>query len=107
MNNVNLIGCFGKDPEIIEREKEGKKFSSFMGSVAVKDGQDTTYWINVHASGTTAVNIGKYFKKGDRIAINGKLTTYKNKAGNYSYSVLISSFDFIEKKNKSNNLTAE
>ena len=100
MNTVNLIGCFGKGPEVIEREKEGKKFSSFMGSVAVNDGKDTTYWINVHASGTTAENIGKYFKKGDRIGINGKLTTYKDKNGNYAYSVLISNFDFIEKKVK-------
>ena len=98
MNNVNLIGCFGKDPEAVEREKEGKKFTSFMGSIAVNEGKDTTYWIPIHASGTTAENICKYFKKGDRICINGKLTQYKDKEGNYKYSVLVTSFYFIEKK---------
>lgn len=98
MNNVNLIGRFGADPKVKEIEKDGKKFTSLNGSIAVQENKETVYWINVHASGTTADNISKYFKKGDRIGINGKLVTYKDKDDNYQYSVNITGFDFIEGK---------
>lgn len=98
MNNVNLLGRFGADPKVMELEKDGRKFTSLNGSIAVSENKDTTYWINIHASGTTADNIAKYFKKGDRILVNGKLVTYKDKNDNYQYSVNITTFDFIEKK---------
>ena len=98
MNNVTLMGRFGADPKTSTIEKDGRSFTSLNGSIAVSENKDTTYWINIHASGTTADNIAKYFKKGDRILLNGKLVTYKDKNDNYQYSVNISNFDFIEKK---------
>lgn len=97
MNSVNLMGRFGSDPKSKVLEKDGRKFTSMYGSIAVPHINDT-YWINIHATGTTADNIVKYFKKGDRIALTGELATYKDASGNYTYNVEVKSFDFVEKK---------
>lgn len=100
MNNVNLIGRFGNDPETLTRKGSNGDFESLMSSIAVNsnDKKDESYWIDIHAMGKTAENIGKYFKKGDRIGISGELTNYKDKNGITRYSVKVNNFDFIEKK---------
>ena len=100
MNNVNLIGRFGKDPETVTRKGSNGEFESLMSSIAVDSNEkkDVSYWIDIHAMGKTAENIAKFFKKGDRIAIAGELTNYKNENGVTRYSVKVNSFDFIEKK---------
>lgn len=100
MNNVNLIGRFGKDPETVTRKGSNGDFESLMSSIAVNnnDKKDESYWIDIHAMGKTAENIAKYFKKGDRIGISGELTNYKDKNGIIRYSVKVNNFDFIEKK---------
>lgn len=100
MNNVNLIGRFGKDPETVTRKGSNGDFESLMSSIAVNsnDKKDESYWIDIHAMGKTAENIAKYFKKGDRIGISGELTNYKDKNGITRYSVKVNNFDFIEKK---------
>ena len=104
MNNVSLIGRFGKDPECKKINGQNGEFSSFMGSIAV-EGQTKkeTYWLDLHAVGSTAENICKFFKKGDRIAIDGELTQYKDKEGKSRLSVRVRGFDFIEKKEGNNN----
>ena len=100
MNNVNLIGRFGKDPETVTRKGSNGDFESLMSSIAVNssDKKDESYWIDIHAMGKTAENITKFFKKGDRIGISGELTNYKDKNGITRYSVKVNNCDFIEKK---------
>lgn len=99
MNSVLLIGRFGKDPECKKVNSSNGEFSSFMGSIAVEaETKKETYWLDLHAVGKTAENICKYFKKGDRIAVNGELTQYKDKEGKSRLSVRVRDFDFIEKK---------
>lgn len=100
MNNVTLIGRFGKDPETVTREGANGKFESLMSSIAVNsnDKKVESYWIDIHCKGQTAENIAKFFKKGDRIGISGELTNYKDKNGITRYSVKVNGFDFIEKK---------
>lgn len=100
MNNVTLIGRFGKDPETVTREGANGKFESLMSSIAVNsnDKKNESYWIDIHCMGKTAENIAKFFKKGDKIGISGELTNYKDKNGITRYSVKVNNFDFIEKK---------
>lgn len=102
MNNVNLIGRFGKDPETVTYKGSKGNFESLMSSIAVNsnDKKDESYWIDIHAMGKTAENIAKFFKKGDRIGISGELTNYKDKNGITRYSVKVNNFDFIEKKER-------
>ena len=67
MNNVNLIGRFGKDPETVTRKGSNGDFESLMSSIAVNsnDKKDESYWIDIHAMGKTAENIAKYFEGSD------------------------------------------
>lgn len=72
MNTVAILGRLTKDIEV-RQTTTGKAFASFC--VAVDAGKDTTYFIDCTAWEKTAENIGKFFKKGDKIAVTGCLTT--------------------------------
>ena len=91
-NKVQLIGNVGQEPEVktltsgqvlaklsiatsdIYKNKEGEK---------VKE----TYWHNLIAWGKTATVIQDYVKKGQEIAVEGKLTNrfYEDKEGKKHY----------------------
>ncbi|WP_139957305.1 single-stranded DNA-binding protein [Flavicella sediminum] len=91
-NKVQLIGHLGNDPEIINLES-GKKLAKF--SLATNDSYtnangekvDSTEWHNLVMWNKTAEVVEKYLKKGQEIAIEGKLTTksYDDKQGNKRY----------------------
>ena len=72
MNNVNLIGRMVADPEA-KLTTNGTKFSSFR--IAVDSGRDNAYFFTCIAWKGTCDNIVKYFKKGNKIGISGKLTS--------------------------------
>lgn len=109
MNNVILMGRLGKDPEVRYSHSQDGDLAISRCSLGVKrdfarkDEQDTD-WIQLVAFGKTAENIGKYFSKGDRIAISGRIQTgsYTNKDGVkvYTTEVVVEKFDFIENKSK-------
>ena len=91
-NKVQLIGNLGNNPEIINLDS-GKKIAKF--SIATNESyrnakgekiQDTQ-WHNLVAWGKTAEIIESYVKKGNEIAIEGKLThrSYDDKEGNKRY----------------------
>jgi single-strand DNA-binding protein len=91
-NSVKLIGLLGKDPEIKTFES-GKKMASF--SIATTDSyknqkgekvQDTQ-WHNVVIWGKLADVAGQYLKKGNEVAIEGKLVhrAYETTAGEKRY----------------------
>lgn len=87
-NNVRLIGNLGMNPDVKEING-GKKLAKF--SIATNEsykGEDgnkvtETQWHNVIAWGKQAEIIGKYLKKGNEVAIEGKLSSrsYTDKEG--------------------------
>lgn len=79
VNKVILIGSVGKDPEV-KTTQGGSNIAKF--SLATNDRtkvngewQDKTEWHNLVAFGKTAEVIGEYVKKGNRLYIEGKLST--------------------------------
>jgi single stranded DNA-binding protein (ssb) len=97
MNNVSLIGNIGQNLKIVELEDK-KKYIYF--SVAVSNGKSTN-WINCAAWGSTAEFIFKYFGKGSKIGITGRLrsSTYtKDDTKAYSMQVVVQSVSFAGSK---------
>jgi single-strand DNA-binding protein len=79
-NRVQLIGHLGNDPEVKEFDG-GKKVAKFsMATSEVyknKSGEKVTetQWHNIVAWNGTAKIVEKLLKKGNEVAIEGKLTT--------------------------------
>ncbi len=89
MNSVNLIGRIGNDLEL----KEGRvSYTRFRLAVnrPVKAGEEKqTDWINVVAFGKQAEVLCTYQRKGNMLAVSGRIQTgsYKNKNGDTVYTV--------------------
>lgn len=103
MNQFNILGRLVKDPEGKKIGKGEKQTTMCKITVAVdgmpdKDGNKKTDYIQCTAWGITAKNIGKYFVKGQQIAITGSIHSEKweDEDGNahYGMSFLVHSFDF-------------
>jgi single-strand DNA-binding protein len=87
-NRVTLIGNLGQDPEIRTIES-GKKVAHF--SLATEDGYKNnegqkvkeTTWHNIIAWNGLADIAGKYLKKGNQVAVEGRITyrSYEDKKG--------------------------
>lgn len=74
MNNVNIIGRAGADPEL-RYTPSGKAVTEL--NLAVDDGwgeNKKTAWIGVTIWGATAELAGKAVRKGDRVGITGRLS---------------------------------
>lgn len=87
-NSVRLIGNLGMNPEVKEigNDKKLAKFSLATREVYKnEDGEKVTetQWHNLIAWGSQAKIAEKYLKKGNEIAIEGKLTSrnYTDKDG--------------------------
>jgi len=105
-NKVQLIGHIGQAPEIKKLENGNKlaKFSLATNeSYKSKDGTrvDNTQWHNVTAWGNTAELIEKYVKKGQEIALEGKLQNrkYDDKNGvtHYVTDIIANEIQFLGK----------
>lgn len=87
-NKVQLIGNLGADPEV-KKLTDGKTVAKLV--LATSDTYNKasgekvteTQWHNLVAWGKTAEIVGKYLKKGNRVAIEGRLInrTYEDKKG--------------------------
>lgn len=108
LNVVCLQGRLTHTPEI-RKSQAGESYLSCSIAVArnyVKKGDTReTDFINLVAWRGTADIIGKYFKKGDMILVNGSLQArkYKDKEGNLktTYEVLVQNVNFPgSKENK-------
>lgn len=77
-NSVQLIGRLGKDPEV-KNLTSGKTMASF--SMATSDSYynakgekiEDTQWHNIVAWGKAAEIAAEYLKKGQEVAVEGKL----------------------------------
>ena len=80
MNVCVLLGRLTKDPEL-KTTQSGKSVVTF--SLAV-DGFKDTDFIDCVAWNATAENLAKFKKKGEQIALTGRITTrsYEDRNGN-------------------------
>lgn len=113
MNSVQLIGRLTRDPEVRYTDG-GASIARF--SLAVdrrfkqENGADADF-INIVAFGKTAEFIEKYFHKGMKIALNGRIQTgsYTDKDGKkvYTTDIVAENVEFCESKGTSSNNDAQ
>ena len=109
MNSVQLIGRLTRDPEI--RYTDGGASIARFGLAGDRrfkqeNGADADF-INIVAFGKTAEFIEKYFHKGMKIALNGRIQTgsYTDKDGKkvYTTDIVAENVEFCESKGTSSN----
>lgn len=105
MNVVILVGRLTKDPEVrvTNSGTSVARFSVAVDREVKKDAEgQTADFPNVIAFGKTAEFIEKYFGKGQRIGLTGRIQTgsYTNKDGVkvYTTDVVASHVEFVEAK---------
>ena len=109
MNNVSLVGRLVRDPEVRYGQNESVSVAKF--SLAVerrfkRDGDPTVDFINCTVFGKSAEFTKKYFRKGMRVAITGRIQTgsYKNKDGQtvFTTEIIVESQEIAQSKSESN-----
>lgn len=110
VNKIILLGNLGKDPELklLESGNSVCSFSVATSESYSKNGEKVTEteWHNCTAWNKQADIISKYFKKGSKIYLEGKIKTEfweKNGEKRESKKVIIEKFDFIDSKETKNN----
>lgn len=114
MNKVILVGRLSKDPEL-RATASGIPVASF--SVAcdrrfVKQGEERKAdFINCIAWQKSAESISKFFKKGDRIALEGTLQVrdWQDNDGktHYTTEVVVDQWEFAQSKNEGAQASAQ
>ena len=109
MNKLILLGNLTRDPEI--RYAQGSNTAIARFSIAVnrrykKEGETDSDFFNCTAFGKTAEFVDKYFKKGSRMSLIGRVQNdnYTNKNGEkvYSVQVIAEEIEFAERKGSGN-----
>lgn len=103
MNKVILMGRLTKDPETRQAgDTIVTRFSIAVDRRYKQDGGQTADFPSIVAFGKTAEFISKYFHKGVKIAIEGRLQTgnYTDKDGvkHYTTDVIAEAVEFAESK---------
>lgn len=101
-NSVQLIGRLGKDPEIRTFDS-GKKQATLTIATSEKytnqkgEKVEETQWHNLVIWGKLADVAAKFLKKGNEVAIEGKLThrAYETSAGEKRYITEINVNDMV------------
>lgn len=108
MNKVIQVVTLGADPEVKEYG-DGKSLAKFSGAVAkryTKEGEDSVDWFNYVAFGATADFIGKYFKKGSKMLVEGEIhnNNYTKDDGTkvYGVQITVNVAEFYGKKSDGN-----
>lgn len=105
MNKVILIGRLTADPEV-RQTQSGENVSSFSIAVDRRFSKERKAdFINCVAWGNTCNFLNKFFRKGNRLAVIGRLETrsWEDKQGNkrYSTEVTVEEIEFVESKSDS------
>lgn len=112
MNNISLVGRLTADPEL-KQTQSGISVTSFSIAVDRPGSKDTTDFLPIVAWRQTAEFVCRYFQKGQRIGLIGKLTSrsYEDRNGNKrtAYEVVADHVEFVESKKSSDgwNVSAE
>ena len=90
MNNVNIIGRLGRDPEMAYFES-GKAKTSFTIAVDSPSKEKKTFWFDVQCWDKTAEVVGEHCRKGRQVGITGRLEqqTWEDKNGEKHSRVII------------------
>ena len=78
MNKVSLIGRLTKDVEVRYTQTNNTMVASFTLAVNrrfAKEGEQQADFINIVAWSKTAEFVSKYFKKGQQVAVVGRIQT--------------------------------
>ena len=100
-NSVQLIGNIGKDPEVKSFENSKKASFSIATNETYKNQKGEkvkeTQWHNVVVWGKLADIVEKYLRKGNEVAIEGKLVhrTYETSTGEKRYVTEINVNDLV------------
>ena len=100
INKIVLIGRITKDLELKE-SSSGNKYCTY--SIAVNRDSEHTDFINCATFGSFSEKLVEYVKKGDLIAIEGKLQSskYEKDGSNYtSYTVVSDKIQFLSGKHE-------
>lgn len=107
LNNVNLMGNLTADPEL-RQTPDGTPVLTFRIAVPkpfkkdTEDGKPNANFITCVAWKQNAENIAKFFKKGQRIIVQGSISTgdHIDKDGNkrYDFEVIVDRFEFVERR---------
>lgn len=106
MNKVILIGRLTRDPEVRYSETNEKtciaRYTLAVDRRIKQEGQQNTDFIGCVAFGKSAEFAEKYFTKGTKIAITGRIHTgsYTNREGKkiYTTDVVVEDQEFAESK---------
>ena len=115
MNKVHLIGRLTKDPSIRYSQNQNPiciaRFTLAVDRRYKKDGEQNADFISCLAFGKIAEHIEKYYHKGMKTAISGRIQTgsYKHKDGYtvYTTEVVIEEMEFAESKKSSDQYQQE
>ncbi len=109
MNKIMLIGNLGRDPEM-NYTPDGTAVARFSLAVnritksATGERQEETEWFNITAWRQLAERCSTYLKKGQKVFIEGRLTTrkYTDKNGveRMSVDVIASDMEFLTPKDR-------
>jgi single-strand DNA-binding protein len=100
-NSVQLIGRLGKDPEVKEFSKSKKASFTIATTDAYKNQKgekvEDTQWHNIVIWGKLANIAEKYLKKGQEVALEGKLVhrAYETTDGEKRYITEINVNDLV------------
>lgn len=107
MNKCILMGNLTRDPEIRYSQGENPlaiaRFSIAVNRRFARDGEDDTDFFNCVTFGKQAEFVEKYFHKGSRMLLSGRVQNdnYTNNNGEkvYSVHVIAEEIEFGERKN--------
>lgn len=107
MNKVILMGNLTRDPEIRYSQGENPlaivRFSIAVNRRFARDGEDDTDFFNCVTFGKQAEFVEKYFHKGSRMLLSGRVQNdnYTNNNGEkvYSVQIIAEEIEFGERKN--------
>ena len=106
MNKTVLLGRLTKDPEVRYSQGENAtavaRYTLAVNRKFKKDGEPTADFIPCVAFGRSAEFAEKYFSKGTKVAVSGRIQTgsYTNKDGQkvYTTDVVVEEQEFAESK---------
>ena len=103
MNSVQLIGRIASDLQYVpcNKTRSVRKFAIAFRERTKVDGEDDTYYIECEAWDQVGERIDKFCKKGDKIAIAGRLIQCKFKRQDGSNAsvikIVVHSIEFLER----------
>lgn len=110
MNKVILIGRLARDPEV-RYTQSAEPMAVTRFAIAVdrpfarrNDGERTVDFLNCVCFGKRGETISQFFRKGNRIAVTGRIQTgeYTDQSGNkrYTTDIVVEDFEFVESKSE-------